>query len=182
MQTIVPMLLFFYKARIIPTFSSAHTGSFRYSFRSIFIRGRMIHGLSSWTVTPNSFITLGCLKFFITITSFRKSCTITLSSSTSTRKNTHNVSCLCKNCVIWCQSTKVKYWKNLFTTQNKAMKTHLPPFSHGTPLLPVPYVSWETLQRCPDTFLKKAILISIAQHIQYYSVLFQSVTSPTSCN
>ncbi len=44
--------------------------------------------------------------------------------------------------------------------------SYLPPFLHGTPLLPVLCVSWETLQRCLHTFLKKAILIPIAQNVQ----------------
>ena len=67
-----------------------HTSLFclRNCLRSIFMRGKMIQGLSSWTVTPNSFITLGWLNFLITITLLKKSCTITVSNSTSTARET----------------------------------------------------------------------------------------------
>ncbi len=58
----------------------------RNCLRSIFMRGRMIQGLSSWTVTPSSFITLGWLNFLITTTSPRKSCTMPGSKSTSTER------------------------------------------------------------------------------------------------
>ncbi len=60
----------------------------RNCLRSIFMRGRMIQGLSSWTVTPSSFITFGCLNFLITTTSPRKSCTMAGSKSTSTETGT----------------------------------------------------------------------------------------------